>query len=74
MDIDDTIKELKVQRTNVAAREREKMYCYRCGQMVLVYRPTTDDLRRDPTLDDYIGDNYCSRCIEDIVGGIHDPR
>lgn len=67
MNIDDDIKNIKMQRGGIS-REAEKMYCYRCGQMVLIFRPHIEDIRRDPTLDDYIGDHYCAKCIANIVG------
>lgn len=72
MDVDDKIKEVKAQR--FFSPKPEQMYCYRCGQNVLVYKPSQEDLRRDATLEDYIGDNYCSKCIADIVGDLNDQR
>ncbi len=65
MDIDDAIKTIKVQKIGMP-RPAEEMYCYRCAKTVLVYKPTADDIRRDPTLDDYIGDNYCANCIREL--------
>lgn len=69
MDIDDQIK-LNKERCAFPASTRtlDTLYCYRCGQTVFVYQPTSEDLRRDPTLDDYIGDRYCSNCMKEITG------
>lgn len=68
MDIDGEIKERKLFRSMPVTREPATMYCYRCGKTVPVFRPSTEDMRRDPTLDDYIGEMYCVHCINDIVG------